>query len=99
MEAKEDRRVVAVNVLRPTSATSKGAKAFVVLPNDGNANDRIELLIRSRGGRWIERWEAAKNLANARAVTIPPQHPLYGRERLWSVTAPAPGTASPKEAP
>jgi hypothetical protein len=39
----------------------------------------VPLLVRSRGGRWIEKWEAMRRLENFRVKTIPPDHPLYDR--------------------
>lgn len=84
---KPDRRVVACNFQRSHSAIPKGALAYVYMPNPGNAHERMWLLVRSRGGRWIEQWEALKHLGNFRAKTIPPGHPLYDDERLWEYKA------------
>lgn len=82
-----DRRVVACNFQRSHSAIRKGALAYVYMPNPGGGHDRIWCLVRSRGGRWIEQWEAIKHLDNFRAKTIPPEHPLYDDQRLWDLNA------------
>ena len=76
---EHDARVIACNFAEATSSAKKGALAYVQWPNWGGGNDRIPLLIRSRGGRWIEKWEAMHRLTNFRFKTIPPEHPLYGR--------------------
>jgi hypothetical protein len=75
----EDFRVIACNVIEPTGTAVGGALAYVRWLNPGNGNDRLPLLIRSRGGRWIDKWESVRRLDNFRLKTIPPEHPLYGR--------------------
>lgn len=72
-----DRRVVACNVTDDSSAISAGSKAYVVLSNPGGGHDRLKILARSRGGRWIEKWESIHRLTDFRAVTLPPEHPRY----------------------
>jgi hypothetical protein len=82
--APSDRRAVACNYAESTKIAAKGAKAYVLLFNPGNASDRIVVLVRSRGGRWVQKWEDARRLTNPRAVTIPPGHPRYDDDRmLW----------------
>jgi hypothetical protein len=82
----EDRRAVACNYAEGISAVRAGAKCYVSLANPGAGDDpdRIQVLARSRGGRWIVKWEATKRLTNFRAVTIPPDHPLYDDGRIRS---------------
>jgi hypothetical protein len=75
----EDKRVVACNYTEGISSTAQGALAYVLLSNPGGGHDRLFLLVRSRGGRWIEKWEDARRLTNFRAKTLPPEHPQYGR--------------------
>jgi hypothetical protein len=58
----DDRCAVACNYVEATSIAVKGAKAYVVSPNPGWANERIEILARSRSGRWVLKWEAMKRL-------------------------------------
>jgi hypothetical protein len=77
--SSDDRRAIACNVIEPTKTASTGALAYVRWNNPGNGDDRIPLLIRSRGGRWIEKWEDMRRLGNFRLKTLPPEHPLYGR--------------------
>ena len=76
---------MACNLAEPTSEAARGALAYVMWPNWGGGNDRLPLLIRSRGGRWIEKWESMRRLNNFRIKTIPPQHPLYDR-LTWKPT-------------
>lgn len=78
-----DRRVVQMNFAVPTKVAAKGARAYLVLPNGGNGHDRICILIKSRGGRWVEKWEDSRRLTNFRAKTISSGHPLYEDDRLW----------------
>lgn len=75
----EDRRVIACNVLVPTSTASAGSLAYVRSTNPGGGSDRIALLIRSRSGRWIEKWEDMRRLGNFRLKVLPPEHPLHDR--------------------
>lgn len=74
-----DHKALACNYAEPISEAAKGALAYVRWPNWGGGNDRVPLLVRSRGGRWIEKWEAMHRLMNFRIKTIPPEHPLYDR--------------------
>ena len=83
----EDRRVVQMNYSEGTNVAPKGARAYLVLLNPGGGEDRIVILVRSRSGRWVRKYESAKRLTNPRAVTIPPEHRLYGDERLWDYDA------------
>jgi hypothetical protein len=81
--ATAGRRVVQCNYAEGTAAVADGARAYVVLANPGNADDRIEVLARSRGGRWIRTWADIRRLHDFRCKTLPPEHPLYADERLW----------------
>lgn len=78
-----DKRVVQCNYARATVAIPKGARAYLVLPNPGGGADRVEVLARSRGGRWVRKWESIRNLTGFRIKTIPPEHPMYGDDRLY----------------
>ena len=75
----EDHRAIACNYAEGTSVARLGAAAYVLWPNPGGGNDRVPLLVRSRGGRWIQKWEAMRRLCDFRLKTIPPGHPLYDR--------------------
>lgn len=79
----DDRRVIACNLTETTNIGPRGARCYVVLPNPGGGHDRIVVLIRSHGGRWVEKWENMKRLGNFRVKTLPPEHSLYGEMRLW----------------
>lgn len=79
----EDKRVVQCNYAVATKVAPKGARAYVSLPNRGNGHDRIMVLVRSHGGRWVRKWEDTRRLTDFRVKTIPPEHPLYGDERLF----------------
>lgn len=81
--ALPDRQVIQCNFTQPTSVAVEGARAFVVRLNPGNGNDRIQVLVYSRGHRWVEKWEDARRLGNFRVKTLPPEHPLYGRAEGW----------------
>lgn len=79
----EDRRAIACNYIEGTSPTPQGGLAYVLLPNPGSGAERVQLLARSRSGRWIEKWEDIRRLTNFRWKTIPPDHPLYERVAWW----------------
>lgn len=80
--ADEDRWVIQCNYAESTSAIPTGARAYVIYLNRGGGHDRINVLVRSRSGRWIEKWEDRRRLTNFRAKTLPPDHPLYSNDRL-----------------
>lgn len=73
----EDRQVVQCNYAEATGIAANGARAYVAQLNPGNANDRIVVLVRSRSGRWVEKWENRARLTDFRVKTLPPEHPLY----------------------
>jgi hypothetical protein len=72
-----DLRVVVANYTEGTSAVRVGAKAYISPVYPGALPDNVFLVVRSRGGRWIEKWERIKRLDNFRLKTIPPGHPLH----------------------
>lgn len=78
-----DRKVVQCNLTETTNIAPAGARAYVVLTNPGGGHDRIQVLVRSHGGRWVEKWENMRRLADFRVKTLPPEHPLYANERIW----------------
>jgi hypothetical protein len=81
-EQLPDRKVIQCNYAEGTGVAAPGARAYVVRGNPGNANDRFVVLVRSRGGRWVENWETADRLTDFRIKTLPAEHPLYGRELM-----------------
>lgn len=75
-----DRTVIACNYLLPTSEAAEGAKAYVQFVA-GDAQS-IKVRVRSRSGRWIEKWDRPWRLGNFRAKTLPPEHPRYNDRLL-----------------
>jgi hypothetical protein len=59
----------------------RGAQAWVLNPDYDRGSDRILILVRSRSGRWIEKWEFMKGLTNFRLKTVVPEDPLSCR--MW----------------
>lgn len=78
MTEPADRRVVQCNYTEATKIAPAGARAYLVRPNPGNGNDRIEILVRSHGGRWVHKWEDIRRLDHFRVKVLPPEHPLHG---------------------
>lgn len=74
-----DIHVIQCNYVVGTKVCSVGARAYVWLTNPGGGSDRIQVLARSRGGRFVERWEDVRHLRDFRLKTMPPEHPLYRR--------------------
>lgn len=81
-EVKPDKRAVACNFTEGTKAVSEGALAYWVRSWSGGGDERIAVLAKSRGGRWIQIWEPITRLDNFRFKTIPPEHPRYDDERM-----------------
>jgi hypothetical protein len=77
-----DIRLIACNYRQATSVAALGALAYVLPQLGGNLPERVRVVVRSRGGRWVEKWEALRRLHNFRVKTIPPEHPRYRDERL-----------------
>lgn len=75
-----DRRVVQCNTVRPTSASSAGARCYLIC-HAGNG-DKVEVLVRTRSGRWADVWKHVRDLRDFRVKTLPPAHPLYRDPRL-----------------
>lgn len=72
--------VIVCNYREATKVAARGAKAYVSLTNVGNGFDRIYVVVRSRGGRWIRKWEAMYRLGNFRIKSLPPENPQYELE-------------------
>lgn len=72
-------KVVVCNYAVATNTARKGSFSYVILDNPGNGNERIMLLSKSRGGRWIERWEQTSRLTNFRRKTVVAANPMYDR--------------------
>lgn len=87
-----DRRFIACNYSCATSIAAEGALAFVAPQVGGNlrrsnGQPRVRLTVRSRSGRWVQRWEPMRNLTNFRLKTIPPGHPRYDDDRFLGYDA------------
>ncbi len=77
-----DRRVIQCNLTTSQKTAAKGARAYAISTNPGGGADRIVILLRSRSGRWIEKWQDIRTLANFRVKTLPIGHPLYSHSRI-----------------
>jgi hypothetical protein len=80
-----DRQVIACNYVVSVSAVAAGARAYVIPQLGGNLPGRVRVLARSRGGRWIEKWEDIRRLGHFRLKTLPPEHPRYADDRIWAL--------------
>lgn len=69
--------VVACNFRDGTSAVRTGAKAFIALPSGLPWN--VQVVVRSRNGRWVRVWQRTRRLTNFRAVIVVAADPLLGR--------------------
>lgn len=78
-----DRWVIQCNLAEATNIATQGARAYVMQPNPGWGHERVQVLIRSRGGRWVAKWEALTHLEDFRVKTLPPEHPQYDVAGLW----------------
>jgi hypothetical protein len=79
----KERKVIACNYLDGISSVATSAKAYVSLVwFGGNLPERVFVLARSRGGRWIEKWEDLRRLSNFRRVTVAPGNPVFGNHYL-----------------
>lgn len=83
--AGRDRDVIQCNYAERTPIVAAGARAYVTLANPGGGHDRIEVLARSRSGRWINRWEPRNRLRDFRPKKLPPEHPLHGHSKLYPI--------------
>ncbi len=93
-----DRHAIQCNLTTAQSAAAKGARAYVVRTNPGWGHDRIVVLLRSRSGRWIEKWQDIRTLANFRVKTIPAEHQMYGDDRVTGIYEPEATAAKLNEA-
>lgn len=63
-------KAVACNYRYSTKICPQAAKAFVLGTNPGNGSDHILIVARSRGGRWVEKYEDSRYLEHFRIVTL-----------------------------
>lgn len=71
----DDRKAIACNLVQGTSSCRTGALTYLVQL----AAPRALVIVRSRSGRHIRRWDKLSNLKNFRRKNLPPTHPLYER--------------------
>jgi hypothetical protein len=75
------KRVLVCNYREGTSIAAPGARAYFSLGLPG-LPDRAYLLVRSRSGRWVQKWENVKRLCNFRFTQMQPEHPMYADTRI-----------------
>lgn len=79
LAADADVFAVACNYREATKAVGDGARAYLLWTTGGNDYIDQQVLVRSRGGRWIAKWERTRRLTNFRSVTLPNGNPLRAR--------------------
>ncbi len=77
-----ERKVIACNLLVDTKAASMGAAAYIVDAAYGNACNSVLLVIRTRTGRWVEKWERTWRVGCFRLKTLAPEDPRFKDERI-----------------
>jgi len=63
-----DRYIVVANYQHGTKIAADGAKAFVLWMT--GSGESVEVVVRSRGGRWVQKYEQVKHLGNFRVRTL-----------------------------
>ena len=78
-----DRYAVVCNYREGTGTSRKGGKAYLADWHwSGGGYERVRVVARSRGGRWITKWEPVKRLTRFRATTVPAASPDYARRDI-----------------
>ena len=63
-----DRYLIVANYREGTKIAAPGAKVYVLrMPGSG---DEVEIVVRSRGGRYIQKWERLSRLETFRIKTV-----------------------------
>lgn len=70
--------VIACNYAAGTSIARPGARAYLLWRTGGD-NRRCEVVVHSRGGRWVTKWEPIVMLEHFRIVHVPTVRPEYAR--------------------
>jgi hypothetical protein len=83
-----DRYAVTCNYREGTNVARSGGKAYLADWHwSGGGYERVRVVARSRGSRWVTKWEPLKRLKDFRSTTIPPEHPMYKRHDVgWHET-------------
>lgn len=71
-----DKVVIACNYAETSPEASAGALGYVCRVAFGD-KARVLVWVRSRNGRWIQKWQRIINLTNFRLKTLPAEHPRY----------------------
>ena len=78
--SQPDKKAIVCNYIESTKIVTKGSLAYVCQTEGGAEN--LKVLVRSRGGRLICKWERIKRLTNFRAKTVPEASPRYFDKRI-----------------
>jgi hypothetical protein len=78
-QTKQDKKALACNYAVATKVCPQNALCYIIDRNPGSGGERVKLLARSRGGRWVEKWEVRWRLHNFRVKTVPSSNPIHGR--------------------
>lgn len=81
-----DRQVIQCNYLETTRVAPLGARAYVAASSPVAIYGRIVVLVRSHGGRWVQKWENLQRLGNFRVKVLPPEHGHHRDERIRTFT-------------
>lgn len=84
-KAPSDFRVIACNVKEGSSWAAPGALAYLGQSAPMGFKLSIDVVVRSRGGRWIQITCRLSKLHNFRPKTIPPTHPMYRRCQQYAI--------------
>jgi hypothetical protein len=79
---RPDVQVVTGNLSQGTAWAAEGARLYLLQISAG----RPRVLVRSRRGRWVNRWVSLRGIRDLRMKTIPPEHPLYESLRYLALT-------------
>lgn len=79
-----DKKYLACNYAESTKVAQEGALCYVTSTDNGSGMERVEVVARSKGGRWIKKWENTKRLKDFRLKTIPAEHARYNDERIYA---------------
>jgi hypothetical protein len=82
-EAAESKKALACNYAVATKSCRQNALCYVINPNPGWGGERVQLLARSRGGRWIQKWEVRWRLHNFRVKTVVPEQSIFNDIPDW----------------
>jgi hypothetical protein len=77
-----DLQAIACNYVEGASACAQHALCYVSQFKQLRHSGRVQILARSRSGRWIRKWEDIRRLKNFRLETLAPEHPRYWDLRI-----------------